>query len=160
MRGRKRISGGSAHRCSMKSKAEQPRRSIVPLAVGVLLLLAASQGCVSRSMTIRSEPEGARVYLDGKYLGETPVRADFKYYGHRRIRLEKEGLQTLSKRVKMRAPWYQIFPFDFFCEVLVPHRFKDEREFSFSLKPPEHQKENLLQRANEQRKFLFQDTPP
>ena len=126
----------------------------------ILLLFVAMQGCVSRSMTIKSEPEGANVYLDGKYLGKTPVRADFKYYGHRRVRLEKEGLQTLTKRVKIRAPWYQIFPLDFFCEVLVPCRFKDEREFLFALEPPGHQKEDLLKRANEQREFLLPDTLP
>ncbi len=124
------------------------------LVAGVILLFAASQGCISRSMTIKSEPEGARAYLDGKYIGETPVTVKFKDYGTRGIRLEKEGMQTLRKRIRVAAPWYQRFPFDLLSETVLTHNFEDEREFSFSLATPEQEKKDLLRRANKERKRL------
>ena len=135
----------------MKSNLRKP----LLLAAMILLLLAASQGCVSRSMTIKSEPEGASVYLDDKYIGETPVTIKFKDYGTRGVRLEKEGMQTLRKRIRVPAPWYQRFPLDFLSEVVIPHRFEDEREFSFSLTAPEREKKDFLRRANEERKRVL-----
>ena len=120
-----------------------------------LLLLTVSQGCVSRSMTIKSEPVGARLYLDGKYLGETPVTVKFKDYGTRGIRLEKKGMQTLRRHIKVTAPWYQIFPLDFLSEMVLPHNFEDEHEFSFSLATPDQEKKDLLRRANKKRKALL-----
>lgn len=137
----------------MKSKLSG--RLIAPLATVALLLLAAGQGCVSRSMTIKSEPEGASVYLDDKYIGETPVTIKFKDYGTRGVRLEKKGLQTLRKRIRVTPPWYQRFPLDFLSEVVIPHRFEDEREFSFSLTAHEQERKGFLRRANEKRKRVL-----
>ena len=59
-------------------------------AIGILipLLLACSlSGCVSRRLTIRSDPPGALVELDGRRLGYTPVSVDFTYYATNEITL-------------------------------------------------------------------------
>lgn len=115
---------------------------------------------MSRTITIKSEPSAARAYLDNKYIGETPVTVAFKDYGTRRIRLQKENFQTFTKPVRISAPWYQRFPLDFLCEVLIPHHFKDVREFSFSLGTHDQQKQALLRRANKERKILAaRETP-
>ncbi|MFM7289609.1 MAG: PEGA domain-containing protein [Planctomycetia bacterium] len=95
-----------------------------------LLLLAATcpaAGCVQRRMTIRSNPPGALVYVDDYQIGTTPVSTDFIYYGTRKIRLVKDGYETLTVRQPFPLPWYEIFPLDFVSENLVPWEIRDER---------------------------------
>ncbi|NCY03200.1 MAG: PEGA domain-containing protein [Planctomycetia bacterium] len=84
-----------------------------PLVVGCLLvavLLVAATGCVQRRMTIRSNPPGALVYVDDYQIGTTPVSTDFIYYGTRKIRLVKDGYETLTVRQPFPIPWYEVFP--------------------------------------------------
>lgn len=46
------------------------------LAVVTVVVLALASGCVMNTMvTFDSDPQGAEVYLDGKFIGETPARA-------------------------------------------------------------------------------------
>lgn len=53
--------------------------------------------CSSHTM-IMSEPQGAKVYIEGQYRGKTPLYySDAKITGaETRIRLEKEGYETLE----------------------------------------------------------------
>ncbi|MFM8803178.1 MAG: PEGA domain-containing protein [Planctomycetia bacterium] len=95
-----------------------------------LLLLVATcpaAGCVQRRMTIRSNPPGALVYVDDYQIGTTPVSTDFIYYGTRKIRLVKDGYETLTVRQPFPLPWYEVFPLDFVTENLVPWEIRDER---------------------------------
>jgi hypothetical protein len=97
---------------------------------GCLLAAAAlvpSWGCVQRRMTIRSSPPGALVYVDDYQIGTTPVSTDFIYYGTRKIRLIKDGYETLTVRQPFPIPWYEIFPLDFVTENLWPWEIRDER---------------------------------
>ena len=97
---------------------------------GCLLALATvalATGCVQRRMTIRSNPPGALVYVDDYQIGTTPVSTDFIYYGTRKIRLVKDGYETLTVRQPFPLPWYQIFPLDFVTENLWPWEIRDER---------------------------------
>jgi hypothetical protein len=97
---------------------------------GCLLLVAAlvtAGGCVQRRMTIRSNPPGALVYVDDYQIGTTPVSTDFIYYGTRKIRLVKDGYETLTVRQPFPIPWYEIFPLDFVTENLWPWEIRDER---------------------------------
>ncbi len=48
------------------------------------------------------------------------VATDFIYYGTRQIRLVKDGFETLTVLQPIPAPWYQVFPIDFFAENVVP----------------------------------------
>jgi hypothetical protein len=62
-------------------------------AVRVPLLLALSlalPGCVERTFVIRSEPEGARVRINGVLQGVTPLEIPFDHYGT--VRLEAEPM--------------------------------------------------------------------
>ena len=112
---------------------------------GCLLAVAAlvpSWGCVQRRMTIRSSPPGALVYVDDYQIGTTPVSTDFIYYGTRKIRLIKDGYETLTVRQPFPIPWYEIFPLDFVTENLWPWEIRDERVVDLAMSttasmPPE-----------------------
>ena len=112
---------------------------------GCLLAAAAlvpSWGCVQRRMTIRSSPPGALVYVDDYQIGTTPVSTDFIYYGTRKIRLIKDGYETLTVRQPFPIPWYEIFPLDFVTENLWPWEIRDERVVDLAMSttasmPPE-----------------------
>lgn len=103
------------------------------LPIVVVLLVAA--GCVQRRMTIRSNPPGALVYVDDYQLGTAPVSHDFVYYGTRKIRLVKDGYETLTVRQPFPLPWYQYFPFDFVTENLIPWEIRDERVVDLAMAP-------------------------
>ena len=60
-------------------------------------------------MTVRSNPPGALVYVDDYQIGTTPVSTDFVYYGTRKIRLIKDGYDTLTVQQPFPVPWYEIF---------------------------------------------------
>jgi hypothetical protein len=100
-----------------------------------LLITAAIGGCVQRRLTIRSNPPGARVYVGDEEIGTTPVSTDFVYYGTRKIRLVKDGFETMVVNQPIPAPWYQIPPLDFISENLVPGEIRDERVVNFQLVP-------------------------
>src|ERR1700690_4323594 len=104
-------------------------------ALGVLALAGAMAGCVERRMTIRSNPPGAQVYVDDYEIGTAPVSHGYTYYGTRKIRLVKDGYETLTVYQPMPAPWYGWPGIDFFSENLWPHKIRDERSFEYQLSP-------------------------
>jgi hypothetical protein len=113
------------------------------------LLLVWQTGCVTRRLTMRSNPPGARVYVGDEEIGTTPVSHDFTYYGTRKIRLVKDGYETLIVNQPIPAPWYQIPPLDFVSENLVPGEIRDERVVTYEMTPLQLQsKEQILQKAN------------
>jgi hypothetical protein len=104
---------------------------------GFVVALAAmtASGCVERRMTIRSNPPGAMVYVDDYEIGTTPVSTSYIYYGTRKIRLVKDGYETLTIYQPMPHPWYQWPGIDFFSENLWPHEIRDERSFMYQMVP-------------------------
>jgi len=100
---------------------------LLAVAFLVVPLLVMAGGCVQRRMTVRSNPPGALVYVDDYQIGTTPVSTDFIYYGTRKIRLVKDGYETLTVRQPFPIPWYEIFPLDFVTENLWPWEIRDER---------------------------------
>ncbi len=92
-------------------------------------------GCVQRRMIVRSNPPGAVVYIDDYEIGTTPVATNFTYYGTRKIRLVKNGYETLTVMQPVPAPWYQWVPFDFIAENLIPGKIHDTRTFDYPLVP-------------------------
>ena len=104
-------------------------------ALAVLALAGATAGCVERRMTIRSNPPGAQVYVDDYEIGTAPVSTSYTYYGTRKIRLVKDGYETLTVYQPMPAPWYGWPGIDFFSENLWPHKIRDERSFEYQLSP-------------------------
>ena len=117
-------------------------------AVGCFLL--ADTGCVRRKLTIRSQPEGALVYVDQQEVGQTPLSVPFTYYGTREIILEKDGYQTVKEKHRIRLPWYQIPPLDFISENLISKEIHDERVLDFQLQPQVPTDETQLQQRAEQ----------
>ena len=86
-------------------------------------------------MTIRSNPPGALVYVDDYQIGTTPVSTDFIYYGTRKIRLVKDGFETLTVRQPFPIPWYEVFPLDFVTENFWPGEIRDERVVDLAMTP-------------------------
>ena len=106
-------------------------------------------GSVHRRMMIRSDPPGALVLVEGEEKGYTPMAMDFTYYGTREFTLIKDGYETLTVIQKVKTPWYQIVPIDFFSDNLLPFKVTNRHELSYPLKRqvtvPEGE---LLDRAN------------
>lgn len=120
----------------------------------------AASGCVQRRLTIRSNPPGALVYVDNYQIGTTPVSTPFTYYGTRKIRLVKDGYETVTVEYPIRAPWYQVPPLDFVAENVIPWEIRDERGVDFQLVPQVMvPTEQLLSRAEQLRRSA-QPAPP
>jgi len=123
-------------------------RGICRAAVLLTAVVLTASGCVQRRMTIRTNPPGAQVYIDDYDIGTTPVSTSFLYYGTRKIRLVKDGYETLTVDERISAPWYQYFPLDFVSENLWPGEIRDERVLDFQMAPQQMvPTELLLERA-------------
>jgi len=122
-------------------------RTSLPAAVlGGLTLL--SVGCVERTLTIRSAPDGALVHLNQREVGRTPLTVDFTWYGDYDVVLRKDGYQTLTTHRRIHAPWYQWPGIDFVTECLIPATITDHQEIAFELQPAEPvRRAELLQRS-------------
>ena len=107
----------------------------MPLRLLLAALVLASSGCVERVLVIRTDPPGARVFVDGKASGETPVEIPFVCYGEREIVLEKNGYLSREVLESVRAPWWQVFPFDFITDVLLPIPLRDVHKLEYTLEP-------------------------
>jgi hypothetical protein len=124
------------------------------------VIVAAATGCVQRRMTIRSNPPGALVYVDDYQLGTTPVSHDFVYYGTRKIRLVKDGYETLTVRQPFPVPWYEYFPLDFVTENLIPWEVRDERVVELAMQPASSTPPDLVVARAEQVRLAAGSLPP
>ena len=129
-------------------KAPPPRSRL--LAVWCLAL--ALTGCahnMHRRMTIRSDPPGALVLLEGDPIGYTPVSMDFDHYGTREVRLVKDGYETVTAMQKVRTPWHQKVGIDLITDNFSPVKINDRMEYTFTLNKQELvSNEQLMQRGN------------
>lgn len=123
--------------CPLDSPSLGRIESRRPFGTLALLLLAALplSGCVSRRLMVQSNPPGAMVLLEGKEVGYTPTGVDFTYYGTRELTLIKDGYETKTQLVPVRAPWYQWPMIEFFSDNLLPGRITDRRDVRFELEP-------------------------
>ena len=128
----------------------------------IVSIIFVSAGCVTRTITVKTNPSNALVYIDDKLTGESPVTIPFTYYGTRKIMIEKrdeDGRLTHERTTafeKIKAPTYEIFPLDFFSEVLWPREIKDEHILNYDLVKLEplsikEQQENVIKNADELR---------
>ncbi|MEZ6055078.1 MAG: PEGA domain-containing protein [Planctomycetaceae bacterium] len=115
------------------------------LAIAAIMLLMGG-GCVSRRMTVRTEPSGALVEINGKRVGTTPASMDFTYYGTYEIRISKPGYETKTIHQPVLSPWYQVPPIDFLSDNLSPVQLTNRHEFIYPLTPAvhAHQEESTL----------------
>lgn len=138
------------------------RKAIFYVILGCLIFIA-GQGCVTRAINIETSPSNASVYIDDKYVGESPVSVPFTHYGTRKITIEKrddEGRLIFKKKVsyeKIKPPIYEIFPLDFFSEIVLPLKMEDNHYYNYQLEemkeiPIAGRKKQVLKNAEELRK--------
>lgn len=119
----------------------------------IAVLIAALAGCVERTVSINTEPQGVTVILNDQEVGKSPVKVPFTWYGDYDIILRKEGYETIKTNEKIKAPWYQTPGIDIFAEALVPFTIYDNRELDTFVMVPRQtvDKQALLQSAAELR---------
>jgi hypothetical protein len=122
-----------------------PRWTLLTVAAGCLF----ASGCVSRRMTIVSEPPGALVMLEGREIGYTPVSVDFTYYGTREFTLVKDGYETLTVNQPVAQPWYQLPVIDFFADNFTPGHVTDRHQFSYTMQPARIVPNDILRQRGE-----------
>ena len=107
--------------------------------LAIVAIIFVSAGCVTRTITVKTNPSNALVYIDDELAGESPVTIPFTYYGTRKIMIEKrdeDGRLTHERTTvfeKIKAPVYEIFPLDFFSEVLWPRELIDDHVLNYDL---------------------------
>ncbi len=122
----------------------------------LVLLLFASAGCVERRLIVRSDPIGAKVFLDGEAKGETPATILFTYYGTREVVIRAPERKVARVVVSLKPPWYELTPLDFVSELLIPWTIVDEHVIEAKLEPAPAPTpagiDELKKRAEERRK--------
>lgn len=106
-------------------------------AISILMLASlacALGGCLTRKLSVTSEPSGARVWANDVELGETPLEAEFTYYGAYDVRVEKEGYEPIRTLVPVRAPFYEYPGPDIIANV-IPGGVEHVVRWNFKLQP-------------------------
>lgn len=77
------------------------------LVLGILLACSFAFGSATifkgteQAITIDSEPEGAKVYIDGQYRGKTPLSISMKKsISTHTLKVEKEGYASVTRTLK------------------------------------------------------------
>ena len=128
------------------------RHRILMSTVLLMTIVSGLLGCVRRTLTITTEPPNALVFLNDQEIGRSEVTTDFLWYGDYDVIVRKDGFKTLKTHWKVKPPWYQLVPIDFFAEVLWPGHVHDAHRRHFTLEEQEApSSEQLLERAEETR---------
>lgn len=109
-------------------------RRLAAVAVGLGCLFTYT-GCVERRYTIRTDPPGALVVVNGEEIGPSPASRSFYFYGDREITLIRDGYKTETFIQPINAPWFDNYLTEFFTENVIPMQMRDDREFKYTLKP-------------------------
>jgi hypothetical protein len=94
-------------------------RGSVGRGVRALLVVASAiplAGCMERALLVRTDPPGARVWVNGVDRGTTPLRLRYVRDGRFRIRIEKAGYETVADEVVTRTAIDAVPGPDFFFE--------------------------------------------
>jgi len=118
----------------------------------VVCLMVFLTGCVERKLTIVTEPQEAVVWLNDEEIGVTPVTVNFSWYGDYTVRIEKPGYEILNTHQLLQRPAHDVFPLDFFAEVLWPGTIEDSYTWTFQMEPfQQASAEELTEQANQMR---------
>jgi len=121
------------------------------VAIGLLAVALSGpllSGCVRRTVTIKTDPQGAQIHLNDQLVGTSPVTTDFTWYGDYDVIVRKDGYETLRTNHKLQTPWYELPGLDIISEALVPWTIHDKQEMSFALAPAQPiDKDALLKQA-------------
>lgn len=120
------------------------------------LAASAATGCVTRTIAVHTDPPGAALWVNHRYVGRTPVDdLEFAHYGDYQITLRREGHVARSVVERIRPPWYERFGVDLFSESLLPARLSDTRRFDYKLERATlRSPEDVLAEAEEARAKL------
>jgi hypothetical protein len=105
-------------------------RAVLP-AFGALALA----GCVQRSLVIRTDPPGARVFVNGAEKGPSPVTVPYVHPGRMSVRVEKEGFESLATEVTTPSTPDTLPVLDFFAENVRLSRVNRETVVDYRLTP-------------------------
>lgn len=94
-------------------------------ALALVLLVVSCTGCVERLLRVRTDPDGARVFVDGEEVGKTELDHPFSFYGTVSVVVRRSGYLSKRLTVDLDPPWYQYFPLDFVAEFFVPWTIED-----------------------------------
>ncbi|MHC4498322.1 MAG: PEGA domain-containing protein [Planctomycetota bacterium] len=131
------------------------RYGVLTLTIISLVVTQFVAGCVERRLTINTEPQGAIVVLNDEEIGTSPVTVSFEWYGDYNVAIRKEGFETLKTHRKLKTPWYDAFPFDFFAQLIIPDRIIDSYEWTFELEEDRPiSREELIQNARQLKEQL------
>ncbi len=97
---------------------------------GIFLIF--SVGCVKRDFIIQSKPEKAICEVNGRFLGETPVKITYSENGIFKIRLSKPNFETYNGQFSLTKKWHHYFVLDFIGEA-IPYRWTDTQNIEFEL---------------------------
>ncbi len=136
-----------------------PGRLFIVITLSAALL--AVSGCVERNLRIDSDPQGARVFVNDREVGVTPVKVSFLWYGDYDIILRREGFKTLKTHCRVNAPWYQYPPIDLVAECLIPTTIRDEHVLpTYQLEPtPVPSIDEVVERAVQTRTQALSEEP-
>jgi hypothetical protein len=112
-----------------------------------LLVVISCTGCVERLLQVRSDPPGAKVYVNGEAVGTTPCDHEFSFYGTVDVTLRAPGYLSHREIKTLSPPWYQFIPIDLFTDLLLPFTIHDVHTVSIALKPSPDEVSPALRRS-------------
>lgn len=121
--------------------------------LAVLAWAALAGGCIERTVTINTEPQGATVYLNDDEVGKSPVKVPFTWYGDYDLIIRKSGYKTIRTHHNLQTPWYEVPGIDIFTECMIPFTVHDDRVAeTYALEPQQlPDRDTLLKSADEAR---------
>ena len=125
----------------------------------MLVASANSSGCVRRTISITSEPNGALVWLNGREIGRTPVTVDFLYYGEYDVQMVADGYEPLLTTGQANAPLWDNVPLDLFAEI-TPGKKHSRIQWHYVMSPRNDDPVALLERAREMRSRIGDPAAP
>ncbi len=114
----------------------------------VLVMIAASGGCVRRVVNITSDPDGAQVWMNDREVGITPLEVEIIYYGVYDVQISRDGYQTLTTSGDAAPPVWDVPGVDLFAE-LTPADLVSRNEWHYVLLQDVHDEEAILERAQQ-----------
>jgi hypothetical protein len=125
------------------------RRTLLAVSVLATVALTGCYGQVQRTITIDSEPEGARCWLNDNEVGTTPVTVPFTWYGTYSVRLEHPGYEPLIAEADVNAPMFQWVGPDLLYETVIPGIHHDTHAFRYALHEAEPTEPSALRERAE-----------
>ena len=109
-------------------------------------------GCVKRTISISSIPDGALVWVNDREMGRTPLSFDFTYYGEYDVRLKLDGFEPIMSSRWATSPMWDLPIIDLATEVVNPSAHSDIR-WEFAFDPRNNDPSHLIQNATMFRKW-------